>query len=150
MKESKLYSILTITGAAPFIACAILPLAGIESVEPFGRLDVLAASYGLGIISFLAGAHWATFLYKAAGTPFNLFASSNVLFLVVWFVYVLADLGWVLLTQLLAFVILLLIDYRLLRAGLISSHYYAMRSVATVLASVSLLVLLLSSWRLLP
>ena len=145
MKDSKIYSILAIAGTAPFIACAILPLAGIDSVEPFGRLDALAATYGFGIISFLAGTHWATCLYKAAITPFNLFVSSNVLFLAVWFVYVLAGLGWVLLTQLLAFAILLLIDYRLLRAGLISRHYFGVRSVATMLASVSLLIILLSS-----
>lgn len=145
MKDGNTYFILAIAGAAPFIACAILPLAGIDSVEPFGRLDVLAATYGLGIISFLAGAQWATSLHKAVGIPFNLFVSSNVLFLAVWFVYVLAGLGWVLLTQLLAFAILLLIDYRLLRAGLISRHYFGVRSVATMLASVSLLIILLSS-----
>jgi len=145
MKDSKIYSILAIAGTAPFIACAILTLAGIYSVEPFGRLDALAATYGLGIISFLAGTHWATCLYKAAITPFNLFISSNGLFLTVWFVYVLAGVGPVLLTQFLAFVILLLIDYRLLRVGLISEHYFGVRAMATALASVSLLVILLSS-----
>ena len=144
MKDAKLYFILAIAGAAPFIACAILPLAGIDSVEPFGRLDILAATYGLGIISFLAGVHWATFLYKAAAIPFNLFVSSNVLFLTVWFVYVLAGLAWVLLTQLLAFAILLSIDYQLRRTGLITRHYFGVRAVATALASVSLLVILLS------
>lgn len=145
MKDSKIYSILTIAGTAPFIACAILPFAGIDSIEPFGRLDALAATYGLGIISFLAGIHWATCLYKAARVPFNLFVSSNGLFLTVWFVYVLAGLGLVLLTQLLAFVILLLIDYRLSQVGLISKHYFGVRALATALASVSLLVILLSS-----
>ncbi|MGB5440968.1 MAG: DUF3429 family protein [Gammaproteobacteria bacterium] len=144
MADSKLYTILAIAGAAPFLVCAILPLAGIDRVEPFGRLDVLAATYGLGIISFLAGVHWATALYKATGTPFNLFVGSNVVFLGVWFVYVLAGIGWVLLTQLLALLVLLLVDYRLLRVGLITSHYFGMRALATALASVSLVVILLS------
>ena len=144
MVDSKLYTILAVAGAAPFLACAILPLAGIESVEPFGRLDILAATYGLGIISFLAGVHWATALYRAAGTPFNLFVSSNVLFLAVWFAYVLAGINWVLLTQLLAFLLLLLIDYQLQRAGLISRHYFRVRALATALASVSLVLILLS------
>ena len=103
---------------------------------------MLASTYGLGILSFLAGAHWATFLHKESGAPFNLLVSSNLVFLVVWFAFVLARLEWVLAIQLLAFFVLLFVDYRLLHAGLISQRYFSVRVIATALAVISLAVIL--------
>ena len=70
-QSSRLYSLLALTGASPFVACAVLPLAGIGSIPGFGALDVLASTYGLAIVCFLAGAHWATYIYKQHETPFN-------------------------------------------------------------------------------
>ncbi len=142
--NSRLYSALAFAGATPFLACAFLPLFGVHEVAPFGSLDILVSSYGLGILSFLAGAHWATYLFKQDAAPLNLFISSNVVFLFVWFAYVLAGLAWVLASQLLAFLLLLYVDHRLLRAGLIPHGYFRVRAAATALASVSLLVILLT------
>lgn len=142
MQERTLYSALALAGAAPFLACAILPLLGISAIEPFGPLLYVASSYGLGILTFIAGIHWGTDLYKQSPLPFSLFASSNVVFLAVWFTFVLADISVILITQVVAFLFLLLIDYRLFRAGTISGHYFRTRSIATSVASVSLLVLL--------
>ncbi len=98
----------------------------------------------MAILCFLTGVHWATQLYASTAVPFNLFIGSNVVFLVVWITYVAASLQWALATQLLSFLLLLAIDVRLLRSGLISGDYLRMRFIATALACLSLLFILVS------
>lgn len=143
MKGSKLYSILALTGTAPFVACALLPLIGIDTLPVLGPLDFLASTYGLAIICFLAGAHWGTYLYGQSRTPFNLFVSSNVVLLAVWFAFIGANLAWSIVVQIIAFQILLFIDFRLNQGAIISTRYLRIRFVATLIATVSLLVVLL-------
>lgn len=144
MKSSNLYTGLAFTGAAPFLACALLPLIGIEAIAPLGRLDMLASSYGLAIICFLAGSHWATYLLRQADIRMNLFISSNVVFLIVWIAFVTADIAWVLVSQLLALIVLLLIDYRLLGIAVFSASYVRVRGIATALAVFSLSLILIT------
>lgn len=144
MKSSNLYTSLAFAGATPFLACALLPLIGIESIAPIGRLETVASSYGLAIICFLAGSHWATYLLRRDDIRINLFVSSNVVFLFVWFAFVITELAWVLGAQLVAFIVLLLIDHRLLRTDVISADYFRVRSIATALAVISLSVILIS------
>jgi hypothetical protein len=144
MQNSRLYTILALAGTTPFVACALLPLLGIDALPGLGALDVLASTYGLAIICFLAGAHWGTYLYGASTTPFNLFISSNVVLLAVWFAFVIASLNWSIATQIVAFQVLLFIDYRLNQSAVISSDYFRIRFVATLIASISLLTLLIS------
>lgn len=138
------YMYLMLAGTLPFLACALLPLAGIESIRPFGPLDRVAAIYGLGILSFLTGIHWATQLFAPERTPFDLMVGSNLVFLAVWFAYIAASLNWALAAQLLAFPLLLAVDIQLAGAALISRHYLRMRFVATALACFSLLFILLN------
>ncbi len=144
MEDNRLYTVLALAGATPFIACALLPLAGVEAVEPLGNLHELAARYGLAIICFLTGIHWATYLYKPDKSPANLFIVSNAIFLVVWFAYELVDLPFALATQFVAFAMLLSIDYRIMTARAITPHYFRTRALATGLASVSIAVMLVS------
>ena len=144
MKSSNLYTSLAFAGATPFLACALLPLIGIDAIAPLGRLDSLASSYGLASICFLAGAHWATYLFRQADVQINLFISSNVVFLVVWFAFIGSEMAWTLVAQLVAFIVLLFIDYRLLQTNVISADYFRVRSVATALAVISLSVILIT------
>lgn len=144
MEDRQVYSALTLAGVTPFLACALLPAAGIEAIEPFGRLDELASNYGMAILCFLTGIHWATQLYAREKVPFNLFTGSNVVFLAVWIAYVASSLTWALATQLVAFPLLLAVDFQLQQRGLISRHYLRMRFVATALACFSLLFILVS------
>lgn len=144
MESSKLYSILALTGTTPFVACALLPLFGIDTLPVLGALDFLASTYGLAIICFLAGAHWGIYLYGQSRTPFNLFVSSNVVLLAVWFAFIGANLAWSIAVQIIAFQTLLFIDFRLNQGAIISARYLRIRFVATLLASISLLVILLS------
>jgi hypothetical protein len=144
MNNKMLYSILAFAGVIPFVACALLPLAGIASLPLFGALDELAGSYGLAIVSFLTGIHWATYLYRQDEVPFNLMISSNVVFLVAWFAFVLGDTSAALFAQLVALIVLLLIDHQLKARALITRDYFRTRSIATVLAAGSILIILAS------
>lgn len=141
MTDSRTYSILAMAGVTPFVACALLSLMGIGSIEPFGSLDRLAAIYGLAIVSFLAGIHWATQIYEPQESGFNLLLASNVVFLFVWFAYVLGRVETALVAQIVALLVLLGIDRWLHTTGLISRHYLGVRTVATSLAALSLLVI---------
>ena len=141
MNDRKVYSILTMAGVTPFVACALLPLFGVHSIDPLGPLGEVAAGYGLAIVSFLAGIHWATQLYELQQTPFNLLLASNAVFVAVWLVYALGSLEAALIVQALALVILLGLDRWLLGSGVITQHYYRVRGAATVLATASLLLI---------
>ncbi|NIV18888.1 MAG: DUF3429 family protein [Woeseiaceae bacterium] len=144
MEDRPIYSALMLAGVTPFLASALLPLTGVEDFGPLGRPDRLASAYGLAIICFLTGIHWATQLYARESAPFNLFIGSNIVFLAVWIAYVATSLQWALATQLLAFPLLLAIDYRLCRKDLISRQYLRLRFIATALACFSLLFILVS------
>lgn len=143
MQDSRLYSLLALTGTFPFVACALLPIVGIDEVPVLGALDFLAGTYGLAIICFLAGAHWGTYLSSRPSRSLNLFVISNAIFLAVWFAFIGAGLEWAIGTQIIAFLVLLFIDHRLKVGGVIDAHYFRIRSAATAIAVISLLAILL-------
>lgn len=142
MQDSKTYTALALAGTIPFIGCAMLPLLGYDSLPRLGSLDQLAASYGLAIVCFLAGAHWGTYLSGRSADSLDLFVISNVIFLAVWFAYVGAGVKSALGTQIFAFLTLLFIDMRLRAVDVISANYFRVRTVATVIAIVSLLIVI--------
>ena len=144
MTDKRTYSILAMAGVTPFVACALLPLLGISAIEPLGPLDTVVASYGLAIVSFLTGIHWATQLYERREAPFNLLLVSNVVFLFVWLAFIVGTTGFAIGTQLVALLVLLGIDGWLLGGGVIEAHYYRVRKAATLLAVVSLAVILVT------
>jgi len=53
MQNTKLYTALALAGTIPFVAGALLPLLGRDSLPYLGPLDKLVASYGLAIVSLL-------------------------------------------------------------------------------------------------
>lgn len=141
--NNRTYQVLAALGTLPFIASAGMALAGV-SVGPIAPAIAVASSYGLAILSFLCGAHWATYLYKSDETPFNLLIISNIVVVIIWMTYVLTgQSSLTLVSQVLAFAFLLDIDRRLARVGLVSAHYFRVRLHATLIAVISLLVILL-------
>jgi hypothetical protein len=144
MQDHKFYTLLTLAGTLPFIECALLPLLGIDSISPLGNLHALANSYGLAIICFLSGAQWGTYLSGGFAGSLNLFVVSNAIFLTVWFAFIGANFAWAISIQAIAFLLLLVIDYRLREGGAISAHYFRIRGAATGIAVVALLIILLS------
>jgi hypothetical protein len=142
MQTTKTYTALALAGTIPFIAAAVLPLLGHDSLPYLGPLDQLAASYGLAIVCFLAGAHWGTYLAGRSADSLNLFITSNVIFLAVWFAYIGAGLNTAISIQILALLTLLFIDLRLTASSVISAMYFRVRAVATSIAVVSLLAVI--------
>lgn len=138
------YSALALAGAMPFVAAAALTLSGLDEIGPFGTVTGLTLSYGLAIVCFLAGAHWATYLLKGPTLSMNLLVTSNVIVLGAWIPYVLAPPAGGFAALLIAFACLLYVDLRLLRAGVIDTNYFNVRAVATGLAFASLSLVLLS------
>ena len=138
MEKKRLYTTLTYAGVLPFVACALMPYLGIRELQGIGTFDYIARTYGLVIVCFLAGVHWGTFLYHRSESPDNLFATSNVTVLAVFFAFLLNAPAIVLFVLILAFLALLLVDYRLLRAQLLTGYYYRLRRNATAIAVVAL------------
>lgn len=143
MNDRILYSSLAYAGVTPFVACALLPMAGIVAIPPFGPLDQLVNSYGLAIVCFLSGIHWANYLANKDELPFNLMVSSNVIFLLAWFGFVVGELSTSLAIQIVSLAVLLFIDWRLKTVEVITTHYFRVRLTATSLAIASLVVILL-------
>ncbi len=66
------------------------------------------------------------------------------MFLVILFAYLVADLAYAIGAQIFAFLLLLFIDDRLHYVGLITGDYLRVRLVATGIACISLLVIVLT------
>ena len=144
MNIRTVYSALAIAGVLPFLACALLLATGVSFISSLGSVADIANSYSLAIICFLAGIHWSIYLVNQEDPPFNLLLSSNVVFLFVWGMYVLASTALSLVAQVAALVTLLIIDRSLANAGVISAHYFRIRTVVTVVAAASLIVVALN------
>ena len=142
MESRKLYPLLTYAGALPFVGCALMPFVGLQELWNLGSYDHIAAAYGLAIVCFLCGAHWGTYLYHRANVPDNLFITSNVIVVACWFAFLMAAKAVTLFVLILAFLCLLVIDYRLLKAGLLTDYYFRMRSIATIIAVVALAIII--------
>lgn len=143
MYDSKTYTVLALLGTLPFVVCALLPMLGHDSIPYLGPLNRIAASYGLAIVCFLAGAHWGTYLAGRSADSLNLFVISNIIFLAVWFAFVGAGIRAAIAAQVLALVTLLFVDFRLRNGAVITASYFRVRTVATLIAVVSLLIVLI-------
>lgn len=140
MDQSRLYSILAYAGALPFVVCAAIPWLGFDRVPNLGTADYIAQAYGLAIASFLAGAHWGTYLYNRSEAPINLFVTSNAVVIAVWLTFLLNVSAVGLFVLILAFLYLLFVDYRLRVAGLLGEHYFRLRANVTAIVVVCLTV----------
>ena len=142
MESRKLYPLLTYAGVLPFVGCALMPLVGLQELWNLGSFDHIAAAYGLAIVCFLCGVHWGTYLYYRVKAPDNLYITSNVIVVACWFAFLMAAKAITLFVLILAFLCLLVIDYRLLKAGLLTEYYFRMRSIATVIAVIALAIII--------
>jgi hypothetical protein len=142
VENRKLYPLLTYAGVLPFVGCALMPLFGLQELWNLGSYDHIAAAYGLAIVCFLCGAHWGTYLYHRSAAPDNLFITSNVIVVACWFAFLMAAQAITLFVLILAFLCLLFIDYRLLKAALLTDYYFRMRTNATVVAVVALAIII--------
>jgi hypothetical protein len=139
MGDRAIYSFLIGAGALPFALAAAAALGGIGTLPLAGAPDRLIVTYGFGIVSFLTGIHWATHLLATARAPINLLVLSNIVFLATWIALLSGHMQSAVLTQSIAFALLLAVDFALLRRDVIRLHYFRMRAGATLVAIVSLM-----------
>ena len=142
MESRKLYPVLTYAGLLPFIGCALMPFAGIRELRGLSSVDFIAATYGLAIVCFLCGAHWGTSLYNRTAAPDNLLVTSNVIVIACWIAFLAGAPAVTLFVLILAFLGLLFIDYRLLKAGLLTDYYFRMRATATGVGVIALAIII--------
>ena len=127
-KNMRVAQILSFCGAVPFIAAlAALPL------QQSAYWLHLAIFYGAIIISFLAGTHWAVFLFFSTRCPRNLLFSSTSLALVAWLSVLIIQQPLVFVLQCLCFLVLLVADYNLMLASIWRPWYFRLRRNVTII-----------------
>ncbi|MBI0426293.1 DUF3429 domain-containing protein [Psychrobacter sp. NG27] len=140
MKKPSPY--LTFAGTIPFIACAFLLMVDVVTVPMLGSVGDVLSAYGLVIASFMAGAHWGNHLSLADDNKWavRLPLYSNVIALGLWLGFlILSDIDFIWLLVI-GFISLLVIDYSLHRAQIISHTYFKVRQYVTVIVVISLVI----------
>lgn len=133
--KAKLTTLLPYAGALPFLCGAIFMVLNINELPLLGSTQAALLSYGLLIVSFMAGVHWGQYL-SGARPSVNLLFSSNAVALLAWFGFLVlpAILFCILLIAL--FATLYIIDLQLHT----NSQYLNTRRNVTALVCLSLAV----------
>ena len=144
MKNKNAFINLMYLGALPFVAGAILSLLSIDTLPWLGSVLHIVSVYALVISVFMAGILWGVTLQlqeNNTNTQIN-FLVSNILTLTVWFVYLIyPDSIAFLLTTVVVFLWLLMLDVKLVRRQHISKRYYQARKWVSTIVILSLLVI---------
>ena len=141
MKKPSPY--LTFAGAIPFVVCAIFIIIGIEAIPVLGNTAHILSIYGLVIASFMAGAHWGNHLSLADDNTWALKLPifSNIIALALWLGFLsLSNVGFMWLLVI-GFIAMLMIDYGLHQAHIISDNYFKVRKYVTLIVVVSLIII---------
>ncbi len=147
MRNKDAFINLMYLGALPFIAGAILSLLSIDTLPWLGSVVHIVSVYALVISVFMAGILWGITLQVNTDKFLGQvnFLISNVLALTIWFVYLIyPDSHSFLLTTVVAFLWLLMLDTKLVKRKLISSSYYRARKRVSAIVITSLLVIIAS------
>jgi uncharacterized membrane protein YoaK (UPF0700 family) len=132
---SSLLRFLPYAGALPFVIGALLVFLRVHSLPFIGSTQNAVLSYGLLIISFMAGVHWGQYLSGVRGEV-NLLLSSNMVALLAWFGFLLLPTLWFCLLLIFLFAVLYLIDMQLDSP----TDYLKTRRHVTAIVCLSLLV----------
>ena len=132
-----LASLLTYSGTLPLIACAVHLAAALAWLNA----PTLALCYASVILSFLAGIHWAVFLFGAQPCPQNLLIRSNAVALLAWASLLISPQLMAFALQAVLFLYLLLLDQSLHRAGAMPTWFFTLRCRATAIVVCCLLVI---------
>ncbi|MDG1292639.1 MAG: DUF3429 domain-containing protein [Pseudomonadales bacterium] len=144
MQNKNAFINLMYLGALPFAAGAILSLLSIDTLPWIGSILHIVSVYALVISVFMAGILWGVTLQlqeNNTNKQIN-FLVSNILTLTVWFVYLsYPDSIAFLLTTVVVFLWLLMLDVKLVRRQHISKRYYQARKWVSTIVILSLLVI---------
>ena len=145
MRNKEAFINLMYLGALPFIAGALLSLLSIDTLPWLGSVVHIVSVYALVISVFMAGILWGVTLQVNTDNFLGQvnFLISNVLAVTIWFVYLIyPDSLSFLLTTMVAFLWLLMLDAKLVKRQLISSSYYRARKRVSAIVITSLLVII--------
>ena len=138
--DTQLVKQLTYAGTIPFLLGALALTLNINIPLSKHYFEILLMSYTLAIVSFLSGTHWAIGLLYPEKAPTNLFALSNLLTLLVWFLFAVSCAGLFYLVSAAVFGALLWVDQKLFRASVISRAYFQLRKQATGVVVICLIL----------
>lgn len=139
-KENTLFMWLAYAGAIPFVLCAGLMAIGYINLPLLGELAPIINTYSLVIIAFMAGIYWGLYLNGQSHSNLYLLIISNVLAITSWLAYLYIAMPVILLFYSFIFVLLLVIDFRLLSQGIITQRYFKTRSIVTMIVIASLTI----------
>ncbi len=130
MNHASLIKLLTYFGATPFFLAIYLhlteqPLLGVEAVQWF-------LTYGLVILSFMAGTLWGQVVNASAQVK-RIALATNIITLAAWFAFLLAGPVLVLLMLALGFIALYLLEWRVMDRVPRPEYYLALRLRVTAL-----------------
>jgi hypothetical protein len=104
-----------------------------------GSVEKILFFYGLVIISFLAGTHWGMhFTIKETWRDY-LALLSNAIVITVWLFALLFSLKIMIITYIVFFLLLLIIDKKLLQSNVINASYFQIRCIATTIVVITLI-----------
>lgn len=139
MNESKLYMWLAYSGALPFVFCAALMALGHRHVALAGELPTIINTYSLVIIVFMSGIYWGLYFNGQIYQKIYLLITSNIITILSWLAFLFISMPIVLLFYSVMFLILLIIDYKLLEENVITQNYFKTRMTVTAIVIASLL-----------
>lgn len=144
MQQISVY--LTYAGALPFVICTVCILLGIHNLWLLGNTHQVLTTYALVIASFMSGSHWGQHLHISdhhiSDHHWRLYLPmcSNANAVLLWIALLTLPFRALLITFIVSFLALLVIDNKLLRHGLISARYFRHRCVVTTLVNLTLLI----------
>ena len=120
-------ALLICAGVIPFILLTAIAAYDVEFTyfEP----KVALKSYAFAIGSFVCGSHWGIYLIKSSSI--NLLITSNICTLALWVVFLYLK-NYELFFSII-FSLLLLIDFLLYKSSIISSNYFSIRIIITLI-----------------
>ena len=136
MQLSRLHLLLPTFGVFPFIACLALSFLGVTDLAVLINPLYIANTYGLTIISFMAGTHWGFYLYKASRIRFLI--SSNIITIAAWVAFLLYPPQLTALILAFCFIAVLASDASLAREQHLNLRYMKVRYVMTSIVVICL------------
>ena len=132
-------NILILMGSIPFIFFMALSFFSLDNFFNYS-INYLASIYSIIIISFISGTHWGIFLNN--NIPINLFASSNIVTITVYFSFLTLDNFYFTLISIICFISLLLFDFYIYKQAITLIDYFVIRFLVSMIVIFSLLILL--------
>ena len=130
---------LAYSGALPFVFCAALMALGHRHIALAGELPTIINTYSLVIIVFMSGIYWGLYFNGQIYQKIYLLIISNIITILSWFAFLFIGMPIVLLFYSVMFLILLIIDYKLLEESVITQNYFKTRMTVTAIVIASLL-----------